>query len=461
MPKCERMVLNRDAMRERCKISELDAGKLRKVAFCVDVEVAPIDQDMEARRVEKKRRKEAKAAEKEKENANANANANANGSEASSDKTPEASSPKREKTKEEKRERKERKKERRANEKVTPLLDEECASPGDTDPSAKAGEDGQKAPAPVVPPRKIHAKPNTDPARIYKQCCQLRETQQLLKVTEQLALANGAAVLQHLDLSGHKFVLPDAVALSDFLALVPVKSLLMESCALTDEMVRVILCGLAIVKPHIPPPKKGEEPPGEPLKPGPAFSGRHGKARGVVERISFKDNQKIGRDGWRYISLFIHMSHTLKAIDLSLVALPRPPIVYAPSHPGHPGHIKGVKRERTLPANDTTALFSRALGERLIGSGLEELALGGCGLTSEQLECVLVGITKGGTKRLGLGGNKIGVDGMAMVGKWIKGGENGVGLCEALDLSGNSIQVWKLSTFLYVYVLMWSRTMWI
>lgn len=446
--KCERMVLNKDVARERCKISELDAGKLRKVAFCVDVEVAPIEQDMEAKRIEKKRRKEAKAAEKEKEDSNGKENGmNENGSAGNESlpetkpqeaKAPEAPAPRKEKTKEEKRERKERKKERRANERVengTPLLDEDLPV-GDYPESVAKATEGSVKVAPI-PARRIHARPTTDPARIYKQCCQLRETQQLPKVTEQLTLSAGATILQTLDLSGHKFLLPDAVALSDFLALVPVKNLLMESCALTDEMVRVVLCGLAIVKPHLPPTMP--KPCDIPEKPRPAFSGRHGKARGVVERLSLKDNPTIGRDGWRYISLFIHMSHTLKAVDLSLIALPRPPSVHAPSHPGHPGHIKGTKRDRSLPANDTTALFSRALGERLIGVGLEELVLGSCSLSSEQLCSILSGITKGGTKRVGLGGNKLNVEGMAQIARWIRGGEDGVGGCEALDLSGNNI----------------------
>lgn len=435
--KCERMVLNKDVARERCKISELDAGKLRKVAFCVDVEVAPIEQDMEAKRIEKKRRKEAKASEKEKEEKDNSVNET--GSESSTEtKAPEAPIPKKEKTKEEKRERKERKKERRANERVenmTALLEEDLPVGDSPDSAAKGTEGGAKVYASTI--RRVHARPTTDPARIYKQCCQLRETQQLPKVTEQLTLSAGATVLQTLDLSGHKFLLSDAVALSDFLALVPVKNLLMESCALTDEMVRVVLCGLAIVKPHLPP--TAPKPSDIPEKPRPAFSGRHGKARGVVERLSFKDNPTIGRDGWRYISLFIHMSHTLKAIDLSLIALPRPPSVHAPSHPGHPGHVKGVKRDRSLPANDTTALFSRALSERLIGVGLEELVLGNCSLNSEQLSSILSGITKGGTKRIGLGGNKLSVDGMALIGRWIRGSEDSTGDCEALDLSGNSI----------------------
>ena len=37
----DRVVLNVDQHRERCPIQELSYAKLRRVAFCVDVEIAP------------------------------------------------------------------------------------------------------------------------------------------------------------------------------------------------------------------------------------------------------------------------------------------------------------------------------------------------------------------------------------------------------------------------------------
>ena len=37
---CPRKILNVDGQRERCQIPELDQSKLRRVAFCVDVEIA-------------------------------------------------------------------------------------------------------------------------------------------------------------------------------------------------------------------------------------------------------------------------------------------------------------------------------------------------------------------------------------------------------------------------------------
>jgi len=43
------MVLNKNLTRERCKLPELDGSKLRKVAFSLDVQVAPNSLDDEAR----------------------------------------------------------------------------------------------------------------------------------------------------------------------------------------------------------------------------------------------------------------------------------------------------------------------------------------------------------------------------------------------------------------------------
>ena len=50
---CERRVMNIDQHRDRCRIPDLDQGKLRRVAFCVDVEIAGVsrresDEDVSA-----------------------------------------------------------------------------------------------------------------------------------------------------------------------------------------------------------------------------------------------------------------------------------------------------------------------------------------------------------------------------------------------------------------------------
>jgi hypothetical protein len=110
-------------------------------------------------------------------------------------------------------------------------------------------------------------------------------------VSEQLVKANGAVVLPILDLSGHQFLLADAVALSDFLALVPVKKLIMEDCGLTDEMVRVVLCGLTSVKSARSKEELSEEKSAHPSLL--LFKGKKKFGRGVVGSLSSRTTQGL------------------------------------------------------------------------------------------------------------------------------------------------------------------------
>jgi hypothetical protein len=188
---------------------------------------------------------------------------------------------------------------------------------------------------------RTQASPTTDPVRIYRRCCQLRETPILKKITEQLTAlstrTSSTGVVCKLDLTGYWLQLPDLVTLGDYLAVVPVKELVMENCGLSDEGVRVILAGLLAAKcpdwerRNARKGKWGEVPQG-----------------GVVERVVFKNNTKIGRDGWRYISTFLTMCRSLKSIDLSKVPFPQP---VTPPHtpPAHgPNHLT-----RTNTSNST------------------------------------------------------------------------------------------------------------
>lgn len=459
-PQCERMVLNRDIHRQRCCIPELDGAKLRKVAFCVDVEVAPSPEDIEARKEARRRRKEEKE-KKEKEMkmlepASETAVGNAEG------KDEDRSSGERDRSSEEGPQ-------KIGDEKVEKV---ELAfaiprkpAPGETKTVGTAGP--ASAPVPTTsaspPPdlpaatssteekpvkrskRRIHARPTTDPIKIYSQCCQLRETPVLAAITSKLTgpgsmSSENPGVVQDLDLTGYKFSLPDCVAFSDFLALVPVKRLVLEDCDLTDQMVRVILSALNAVKvPYQP----GEREPARPA------NEKHHQ-RGVIEKLSLKGNVRIGQDGWRYISCFVHMSHSLRSVDLSKITLPRPShgmlhnlvtTAMAASKHGSPAPSPGPPvPPKDRAADSVSSVFARALGERLVGHGLEELWMGQCCLTREQLRTIMEGVMKGGTTRLGLEGNSITDDGLAIIGRWIKGANGGPG-AEALDLSNNNIQV--------------------
>lgn len=277
---------------------------------------------------------------------------------------------------------------------------------------------------------RAQASPTTDPVRIYRRCCQLRETPILKKITEQLGASVSAigspGVVAKLDLTGYWLQLPDLITLGDYLAVVPVKELIMENCGLTDEGVRVILAGLLAAK---PPTQFSRRSAG--IKQGEVSQG------GVVESVVFKNNIKIGRDGWRYICLFINMCRSLKSMDLSKVPFPQAPEQAA--SPASHAHIGPHHLSRTTSSssatNELSYLLSKAIGERLAGKDFELLNVAECGISTEQLSDLIDGVNKSGLRRLGLAGNNITPEGMTHITRFLRSGH-----CEGLDLGGNDLR---------------------
>ncbi|KAM3074210.1 Microtubules assembly and stabilization protein [Clarireedia jacksonii] len=440
---CERRVLNVDHHRERCPITGLDQSKLRRVAFCVDVEIASgpryIDSSESDEADEKKKDKKKRAKERSEGDALKNPTQVKDEKEEVESSKPNGELPekfrgettekcvseppppatengtkKKEKKKRSEEERKARKeKKRRLAEANGTIPVELVRDPSDSSLAS--------IPHPAAP--KTHTSPTTDPVRIYRRCCQLRETPILKRIVEQLAQSVTTAtipgVVSKLDLSGYWLQLPDLVTLGDYLAVVPVKELVMENCGLTDEGIRVILAGLLAAKL----PKYGRKAGGQ-KKDGDCQQG------GIIERLVLKNNAKIGKDGWRHISLFINLCRSLKSLDLSRIPFPQ-----SVATPPAPGHLKRVETNSSIASNEISCLLSKAIGERLAGSEFELLNLGHCGLNTEQLGSIIDGVTKSGLQRLGLAGNGITPAGMDHIARWIKHGK-----CEGLDLGGNDLR---------------------
>ncbi|KAI9055939.1 hypothetical protein LZ554_000874 [Drepanopeziza brunnea f. sp. 'monogermtubi'] len=455
---CERKVLNVDKNRERCHILELDQSKLRRVAFCVDVEIASgpkyldEEEDVKDEKGEKKSVVEKGEAEALKNPEEAKSDQEACGfvtpaGEGTGEVHPTESTgldttttnvkddapaadntKKREKKKRSEEERKARKEKKRKLAEANGTVPVELVrNPSDSSGRAVPTGNGKS---------KTQASPTTDPARIYRRCCQLRETPILKRITEQLMDPGGQpgvpGVVAKLDLTGYWLQLPDLVTLGDYFAVVPVKELIMENCGLTDEGVRVLLAGLLAAK-----------CPGWERKAH--KKGRWGEVPqgGFVERIVFKNNAKIGRDGWRYISTFINMCRTLKSMDLSKVPFPKQ--FSPPSTPSVHPHGVNPHINRTASPTGTTSsisinaeiscLLGKAIGERLAGREFELLNLAECGMSTEQLGTVIDGTIKSGLRRLGLAGNNITSEGMQHVARFIRDGK-----CEGLDLGGNDLK---------------------
>ena len=456
---CPRKTMNIDPYRDRCSLPDLDQKKLRRVAFCVDVEIAGAAQYVEdepeappapplsgessltrlEHQIEAKKKKDQKlkrgegaalkspdTVAEEKENQGI---IKASGEEVNSEKVlePKASeqaevkepSRKKEKKKRSEGERKERKERKHQEALANGTIPAELK--GDTSSSATDSPPGAQTPP------GSQDRPTTDPLRIYRRCCQLRETPILKRIVDQISSPAAChittpGILSSLDLSGYWMQLPDIVTLGDYLAVVPVKRLILEDCGLGDEAVRLILAGLLAAK--TPEQSKHNK---KLAKRANSQLKQVTERLGVVEKLSLKNNPKIGKEGWRHIALFINMSRSLKAIDLSMIPFPKASAT-----------VEGVKHHNKSSTNaqtDMSTLLQEAIAERLEGAHLEELVMAECGLSTETIGKLVDGVVKCGVSRLGLANNNISRQGLEHVIRYVRSGK-----CTGLDLGGNDLR---------------------
>lgn len=458
----ERKTMNIDPYRPRCSIPDLEPAKLRRVAFCVDVEIAGpakyIEEEEEETRPpggqrsraqqerahtkkmtdEKLERtegeelettaieaKEAKEAAKDgvmtvfSEELEREKGLPSTITAGSENKKPIRKREKKKRSEEERKARKERKRnEALAKGEVIAELWREGSSGS-----------SRESPAGVGTPPRSQDRPTTDPLRIYRRCCQLRETSILKRITEQIAMPSACpvatpGVLSLLDLSNYWMQLVDLVTLSDYLAVVPVKRLILENCGLGDEAVRVILAGLLAVK--TPEQAKHNKKLSKKCV-GPTRE--MAERLGVIEKISLKNNPNIGHEGWRYIAYFINMSRSLKAIDLSLIPFPQLP---APAG----NFSSSAKSPKDFNSSaEIASLLQKAISEKLGGSNLEELVMAECNLGTDSIEKIVAGVMNCGITRLGLASNNLTSDGLAHVLRYLRTGK-----CQGLDLGGNDLR---------------------
>ena len=451
---CARRTMNVDPYRERCSIPDLDLQRLRRVAFCVDVEIAgaaqyveedpseappiPLEEESSLSKLtheiaaKKKDQKLGKGEGAALKNPNAiveqkesNGDIKASGEEVERQAPPEhvdagevqPSTKKKEKKKRSEEGRKERKERKHQQAIANGTVPAELKAETSDGSSMSNGTE--------TPPNQD--RPTTDPLRIYRRCCQLRETPILKRIAEQVASPAACqratpGILSCLDLSGYWMQLPDLVTLGDYLAVVPVRKIMLENCGLTDEGIRVILAGLLAAKT----PEQARHN----RRLGRRVNGQEKRATeqlGVVEKISLKNNPRIGSDGWRHISLFLNMSRSLKAIDLSMIPFPQAP--HSAEHTKH-----NPRNPSTNPQADIPTILQEAINSRLAGNKLEELVVAECGLTTNSIGKLVDSVMKCGIARLGLASNNISREGLEYVVRYVRSGK-----CEGLDLGGNDL----------------------
>lgn len=446
---CQRRVMNIDPNRDRCKVPELNQAKLKRVAFCVDVEIAgvslrddddtvpngphetghpPRTQASKTRAIEKGegvslKNGEAAVTAKEKETPDpAEDTTKASVEDPSAQdaarsesitKEPTRKQEKKKRSEEERKERKERKRRLAEANGTVPL-------------QLKAGEEDEqsRSSTPGSSRSRTQNHPTTDPVRIYRRCCQLRETPVLKRLVERMTstasstLAESPGTVGVLDLMDSPMTLQDIVTFSDWLAIVPVRKLILENCALTDEGIRVILAGLLSTK-----TMQQARSSRRSTKKSQAQAAVKKQPFGVVEKLCLKGNTKIGPEGWRHICLFVHLSRSLRAIDLSGVPFPKTAVA-----------TSGPAARPQKPATDIASTLACALTTRYGGDHLEELLLSECNPSTEDVRKICGAASACGLRRLGLANNGMTREGLEHVVRYLRAGK-----CEGLDLGGNDL----------------------
>ncbi|KAI4615093.1 hypothetical protein J4E83_006817 [Alternaria metachromatica] len=444
---CPRKIMNVDPNRERCLVPELDQNKLRKVAFCVDVEIAggpkykdDVETDDKTKRKEKKLKErgegealknpDAVAEEKDKDGVVSIAHevvgndseSNPEGTVVHEDK--QEPSRKKEKKKRSEAERKERKEKKRKKAEENGTIPMELTRDDDS-----ASAEGVPA-ATGAPTPRAQDRPTIDPLRIYRRCCQLRESPILKRISDQLAAPRACSVVQPgvvtcLDLTGSRLQLADVLTLSDWLAIVPVKKLFLEDADLNDEKIRVILAGLLAAK--VPEPPKRRDLSNDGTQDGLCQQGSC-----AVKKLVLKNNPKITAEGWKHIALFLYMCKSIMAVDVSMIPFPksRPQVASSPTNSTQaPSPTKDAK------SADVAEIFSKAISERLGGSELQELAMAECNLTSSSIRKIIDGCVISGITRLSLATNDIDAEGLEHVLHYLRSG-----VCQGIDIGGNDLR---------------------
>lgn len=444
--------MNVDPNRTRCLVPELDQNKLRKVAFCVDVEIAggpkyKDDADADDKKKQKKDKKlkergegealkhpDAIAEEKEKteilivsqETVGTESEPNPEGTVLEDDAA--GLNRKKEKKKRSEAERKERKEKKRRKAEENGTVPLELSR--DDDAGSVVGV--QSAPGTATPP-KAQDRPTIDPLRIYRRCCQLRESPILKRISDQLSAPRACSVVQPglvicLDLTGSRLQLADVLTLSDWLAIVPVKKLFLEDADLNDEKIRIILAGLLAAKTPEP-PRRRDQARNDSLQ---SADLQHGSS--AIKKLVLKNNPKVTSEGWKHIALFTYMCKSIMALDVSMIPFPKHRPQMSPSPTNTPNGLSPTHQSKS---RDIAEIYSKAISERLGGSELQELVMAECGLDSLDIRKIIDGCIVSGIQRLGLATNDLDAEGLDHVMHYIRSG-----VCQGIDLGGNDLRSW-------------------
>lgn len=224
--------------------------------------------------------------------------------------------------------------------------------------------------------------------QIYTRCCHLREILPIPATLKQLK--NKTKPLQVLKLLNPKPTLIDILSFSDFIAIIPISTIIFDNVTMTTEMLKNILGSIVNNK--------------------------------TLEKLSLR-NVPIDNEGWGYLCKFLSQNKSIKKLDISQQ------------------RIKPDLNKSFIRSSLNWNLFIEALSIR---GGIEELVINGCKITDECFKDLTnKGLTN--TMRLGIASCELNNYKSNVVCNWLKKSET---KCIGVDIAFNDLSKGQLTYFI-------------
>lgn len=227
---------------------------------------------------------------------------------------------------------------------------------------------------------------------IYTRCCHLREILPIPVTLKQLK--NKMRPLQVIKLLNPKPTLIDVLSFSDFIAITPINTVILDNVTMTTEMLKHLLSALV--------------------------------SNTSLEKLSLR-NVAIDETGWLYLCEFLSRNHTVKKVDISQQ------------------RVKQVTKLNSFRSAMNWDLFIKALIAR---KGIEELVLGGCKLSDDTFENLVENAVTLSTCRLGLAATEINCRKCEIIADWISRPNS---KCVGIDVAYNDLSQGQLRPFIEAF----------
>lgn len=225
--------------------------------------------------------------------------------------------------------------------------------------------------------------------QIYTRCCHLREILPIPATLKQLK--NKTKPLSVLKLLNPKPTLIDVLSFSDFIAIVPITTVIFDNVTMTTEMLKHILSSLTYNK--------------------------------SLEKLSLR-NVPIDEIGWKYLCKFLSSNRSIKKLDISQQ------------------RIKSDTKPFLIRGSMNWKLFIKAL---IVRGGIDELVINGCKLSDQVFKDLVDNALTISTFRLGIASCELNDFKTETICNWIKHPKS---RCVGVDVAFNDLSQGQLKYFI-------------